>query len=114
MIIPLAHRADQTQEYYFSVKLAEVRRLQAAGHDVINLGIGNPDLMPSSNTIDALIKSVQQPTAHGYQPYKGTPRFARPSLRFTAIPTALRSTLIRKFCHSLAPKKALLTSRSPF
>ena len=75
MIIPLAHRADQTQEYYFSVKLAEVRRLQAAGHDVINLGIGNPDLMPSSNTIDALIKSAQQPTSHGYQPYKGTPAF---------------------------------------
>lgn len=73
MIIPLAHRADQTQEYYFSVKLAEVRRLQAAGHDVINLGIGNPDLMPSANTINALIQSAQQPTSHGYQPYKGTP-----------------------------------------
>ena len=72
MIIPLAHRADQTQEYYFSVKLAEVRRLQAAGHDVINLGIGNPDLMPSANTLDALIQSVQQPASHGYQPYKGT------------------------------------------
>ncbi|GAB3895929.1 pyridoxal phosphate-dependent aminotransferase [Spirosoma agri] len=75
MIIPLAHRADQTQEYYFSVKLAEVRRLQAAGHDIINMGIGNPDLMPSANTLDALVQSVQQPTAHGYQPYKGTPGF---------------------------------------
>ncbi len=73
MIIPLAHRANQTQEYYFSVKLAEVRRLQAAGHDVINIGIGNPDMMPSANTLDALIKSAQQPTSHGYQPYKGTP-----------------------------------------
>lgn len=73
MIIPLALRADQTQEYYFSVKLAEVRRLQAAGHDIINLGIGNPDLMPSANTLDALVHSVQQPTSHGYQPYKGTP-----------------------------------------
>lgn len=72
MIIPLAHRADQTQEYYFSVKLAEVRRLQAAGHDIINLGIGNPDMMPSANTIDALIQSAQQPSSHGYQPYKGT------------------------------------------
>ena len=40
MIIPLAHRADQTQEYYFSVKLAEVRRLIASGHDVINIGTG--------------------------------------------------------------------------
>ncbi|GAB3023297.1 pyridoxal phosphate-dependent aminotransferase [Spirosoma pulveris] len=82
MIIPLAQRADQTQEYYFSVKLAEVRRLQAAGHDVINLGIGNPDLMPSDNTIEALIKSVQQPASHGYQPYKGTPGLRQAIARF--------------------------------
>ena len=73
MIIPLAHRAHQTQEYYFSVKLAEVRQLQAAGHDIINLGIGNPDMMPSANTLEALNKSAQQPASHGYQPYKGTP-----------------------------------------
>jgi LL-diaminopimelate aminotransferase len=73
MIIPLAHRANQTQEYYFSVKLAEVRQLQAAGHDIINLGIGNPDMMPSASTLETLNRSAQQPTSHGYQPYKGTP-----------------------------------------
>lgn len=84
MIIPLAHRADQTQEYYFSVKLTEVRRLQAAGNDVINLGIGNPDLMPSANTIDALVQSAQQPTAHGYQPYKGTPGLRKAIVQFYA------------------------------
>lgn len=84
MIIPLAHRADQTQEYYFSVKLAEVRRLQAAGHDVINLGIGNPDLMPSANTLDALVNAAQQPTAHGYQPYKGTPALRQGIAQFYA------------------------------
>ncbi|MVM33130.1 aminotransferase class I/II-fold pyridoxal phosphate-dependent enzyme [Spirosoma sp. HMF4905] len=82
MIIPLALRADQTQEYYFSVKLAEVRRLQAAGHDIINLGIGNPDLMPSANTIDALIQSAQQPTSHGYQNYKGTLQLRQAISRF--------------------------------
>lgn len=75
MIIPLAHRANQTQEYYFSVKLAEVRRLVAAGHDVINIGIGNPDMMPSEATLDALTESARQANAHGYQPYKGTPAF---------------------------------------
>ncbi|WP_338875130.1 aminotransferase class I/II-fold pyridoxal phosphate-dependent enzyme [Spirosoma sp. SC4-14] len=84
MIIPLAHRADQTQEYYFSVKLAEVRRLQAAGHDIINLGIGNPDMMPSANTIDALIQSAQQPSSHGYQPYKGTAGLRRAIAQFYA------------------------------
>ncbi|WP_234734740.1 pyridoxal phosphate-dependent aminotransferase [Tellurirhabdus bombi] len=73
MIIPLAQRAQQTQEYYFSIKLAEVRKLTAAGHDVINIGIGNPDMMPSDPTIQALTHSVQLPSSHGYQSYKGTP-----------------------------------------
>ena len=71
MIISLAQRAGQAQEYYFSVKLAEVRKLQAAGHDVINMGIGNPDQMPSEATLEALAQSVAQPANHGYQPYKG-------------------------------------------
>jgi aspartate/methionine/tyrosine aminotransferase len=84
MIIPLAQRADQTQEYYFSVKLAEVRQLLAQGHDVINIGIGNPDMMPSAATLDALNKSAQQPTAHGYQSYKGTPALRQAIARFYA------------------------------
>ncbi len=75
MIIPLAHRANQAQEYYFSIKLAEVRKLVAAGHDVINIGIGNPDMMPSEATLDALTQTAQQPNAHGYQSYKGIPAF---------------------------------------
>lgn len=73
MIISLAKRAKQAQEYYFSVKLAEVRQLLAAGHDVINMGIGNPDQTPSEATIDALTKAAFQPNSHGYQSYKGTP-----------------------------------------
>jgi LL-diaminopimelate aminotransferase len=73
VIIPLAQRAQQTQEYYFSIKLAEVRKLVAAGHNVINIGIGNPDMMPSDNTIQALTRSAQLALSHGYQSYKGTP-----------------------------------------
>lgn len=73
MIIPLAHRANQAQEYYFSIKLAEVRKLVAAGHDVINIGIGNPDMMPSAATVDALTQTAQLTNAHGYQSYKGIP-----------------------------------------
>ncbi|GAB3642775.1 pyridoxal phosphate-dependent aminotransferase [Spirosoma arcticum] len=84
MIIPVAHRADQTQEYYFSVKLAEVRKLIAAGHDVINIGIGNPDMMPSEATLDALSASARQPNAHGYQSYKGIPAFRAAIARFYA------------------------------
>ncbi|RDB02354.1 pyridoxal phosphate-dependent aminotransferase [Runella aurantiaca] len=73
MIISLAQRATQAQEYYFSVKLAEVRKLISAGHDVINMGIGNPDQSPSEATIEALHRSALQAGSHGYQSYKGIP-----------------------------------------
>ncbi|NIJ55783.1 pyridoxal phosphate-dependent aminotransferase [Dyadobacter arcticus] len=75
MIIDTAQRTKQTSEYYFSVKLAEVRKLIAEGNDVINLGIGNPDMMPSQKTLIALSEAAQKPQAHGYQPYVGTPAF---------------------------------------
>ncbi|WP_426292046.1 pyridoxal phosphate-dependent aminotransferase [Dyadobacter endophyticus] len=77
MIIETAQRTRQTSEYYFSVKLAEVRKLIAEGHDVINLGIGNPDMMPSVETLEALTTAAYQPQAHGYQPYTGTPAFRK-------------------------------------
>jgi LL-diaminopimelate aminotransferase len=75
MIIETAQRTRQTSEYYFSVKLAEVRKLVAEGHDVINLGIGNPDMMPSEQTLQALTEAAKKPLAHGYQPYVGTQNF---------------------------------------
>lgn len=40
---------------------------------VINLGIGSPDLSPSTMTIDALVQSANNPANHGYQNYKGIP-----------------------------------------
>jgi len=75
MIIETAQRTRQTSEYYFSVKLAEVRKLIAEGHDVINLGIGNPDMMPSEQTLTTLSEAALKPQAHGYQPYVGTVSF---------------------------------------
>lgn len=47
--------------------------MQEAGCDVINMGIGSPDLMPSEETIAALCQSAHAPDSHGYQPYKGIP-----------------------------------------
>lgn len=75
MIIETAQRTRQTSEYYFSVKLTEVRKLIGEGHDVINLGIGNPDMMPSEQTIEALSEAAHKPLAHGYQSYIGTITF---------------------------------------
>lgn len=75
MIIQAAERLNQVQEYYFSKKLNEIRLLNAQGKDIINLGIGSPDLPPSAETIEALITTAQADNTHGYQSYTGIPEF---------------------------------------
>ncbi len=68
-----ADRLNSVQEYYFSRKLREVRGLVARGKDIINMGIGSPDLAPPPKVVEALTQSVTHPTAHKYQSYQGTP-----------------------------------------
>src|SRR5690348_15239956 len=72
-MIRFAKRIERVEEYYFSRKLAEVRKLDAQGTPVINLGIGSPDLPPSQAAIDALESTARKPGSHGYQNYKGVP-----------------------------------------
>jgi len=75
MIIQVADRLQKTKEYYFSSKMKELEKLRSEGRDIINIAIGNPDLMPSRSTLDELIKSVNNPELHGYPPYRGIPQF---------------------------------------
>lgn len=68
-----ANRLNTIEEYYFSKKLKEVADMNAKGKNVINLGVGSPDLPPSEKTIEALTESANDFNAHGYQPYVGIP-----------------------------------------
>lgn len=72
-IIP-ADRLNTVQEYYFSTKLREVAEMNAAGKNVISLGIGSPDLPPSEETVRTLSESAAKNDAHGYQPHVGIPQ----------------------------------------
>lgn len=66
-----AKRLEKVQEYYFSQKLREVAKLRADGRDIINLGIGSPDLPPPPKVVEALNTALSSNGAHQYQPYKG-------------------------------------------
>ncbi len=68
-----ATRLQGLEEYYFSRKLEEIRHLRNEGHDVINLGIGSPDLPPSEAVISALTNAAADPSNHAYQSYRGLP-----------------------------------------
>ena len=77
MNIPIASRLAHTGEYYFSRKLRELAVLNAAGANIISLGIGSPDLPPHPSVTAALAATAAQLTAHGYQGYQGTPALRR-------------------------------------
>ena len=66
-----AKRMDNFSEYYFSKKLKEIQALGESGKSIINLGIGNPDLMPPPEASRHFNESIGNRTAHGYQPYNG-------------------------------------------
>jgi len=55
--------------------IAEVNAMRAAarsrGEDIIDLGMGNPDLPPPQHVIDKLCEVAMKPDAHGYSASKG-------------------------------------------
>ncbi len=69
----LAKRLDGIGEYYFSQKLREIDELNKQGKNIINLGIGSPDLPPHPDVIKVLQDESAKPNVHAYQSYKGSP-----------------------------------------
>lgn len=69
----VAKRLNGIGEYYFSQKLREIDELNKAGRNVINLGIGSPDLPPHPDVIKILQEESAKPNVHAYQSYKGSP-----------------------------------------
>ena len=68
-------RLDSISEYYFSKKLREVRYLIDKGKDIINLGIGSPDLLPPKSSIKSMTNALNQENAHKYQSYNGIKKY---------------------------------------
>jgi len=73
ILIKVASRLDGIEEYYFSHKLRQIDEMNKAGKQVINLGIGSPDLPPHPDVINTLQEEAAKPNQHGYQNYKGSP-----------------------------------------
>ena len=71
-MIKVAERLNHIEEYYFSKKLREVKKLEMDGKPIINMGIGSPDILPPKKISESLEKSLNHKNAHRYQSYKGT------------------------------------------
>lgn len=68
-----ADRVSHVQEYYLQKKMKEVAELNAAGHNIISLGIGGPDRMPAEAVVETLCETARRSDAHSYQLGTGLP-----------------------------------------
>jgi LL-diaminopimelate aminotransferase len=97
-MIQTADRINLVQEYYFSQKLKEIAALNTEGKNIINLGIGSPDLPPHPNVIKALTDNALSPKNHAYQSYVGLP----------ALREAIADWYVRYFGVKLNPLNEVL------
>ena len=71
------HRIKRLPPYVF----AEVNRLKAAararGADIIDLGMGNPDMPTPQHIVDKLVETINKPRTHRYSASKGIPGLRR-------------------------------------
>ncbi|MGE3228041.1 MAG: LL-diaminopimelate aminotransferase [Hyphomicrobium sp.] len=78
------HRIKRLPPYVF----AEVNRLKAAartrGADIIDLGMGNPDLPTPQHIVDKLVETVTKPRTHRYSASKGIPGLRRAQAAYYA------------------------------
>lgn len=71
----IADRLKNLPPYFFVGVNRRVAEKRAAGIDIVNLSMGNPDLAPPAYIIEALYRAAQNPTYHGYAGYYGIPAF---------------------------------------
>jgi alanine-synthesizing transaminase len=78
------HKTRRLPPYVFE----QVNRLKAsaraAGADIIDLGMGNPDLPTPKGIVDKLIETVRDPRTHRYSSSKGIPGLRRAQAAYYA------------------------------
>lgn len=75
LVDPQAKRMNSLGEYFFSRAHKKIDQLASTGKQVINLGIGSPDLAPSPLVIKELTEKASDSSMHTYPSYSGLPAF---------------------------------------
>jgi LL-diaminopimelate aminotransferase len=93
-----AQRLANTPVFPFARWNEQVQAIRQCGMDVIRLDIGNPDLPPPEEVIEALCQSARQSGHHGYPDYRGLP----------ALREAIAGYYRRRFGVGLDPDTGIL------
>jgi alanine-synthesizing transaminase len=94
------YRIKRLPPYVFAEVNALKARARAAGRDVIDLGMGNPDGATPDHIVKKLIEAVQNPKAHGYSVSRGIAGLRRAYAAYYA----------RRFDVALDPESEIITT----
>ena len=84
MNIKPSERVASVQEYYLQRKMKEVAAPNAAGADIVSLGVGGPDMPPPPAAVETLCAEARRASTHGYQVTAGIREYRDAWARFYA------------------------------
>ena len=67
------HSIRRLPPYVFAEVNAMKARARAAGDDIIDFGMGNPDTPAPAHVVDKLVETVRDPRTHRYSNSRGIP-----------------------------------------
>lgn len=94
------HRIRRLPPYVFAEVNKAKAAARAAGEDIIDLGMGNPDSAPPAHVVQKLVETVGDPRAHGYSVSRGIPGLRR----------AMASYYERRFNVSVDPETEVIAT----
>ena len=97
-MMPIAHRLTRLPPYLFAKIDAAKRAARAAGRDLVDLGVGDPDTATPAFIINAMAQAIRDPANHRYALDQGMP----------ALRHAIAAWYHRRFRVTLDPEREIL------
>jgi len=93
-----AERIAGFKPYFFATLNQKINELKKKGVSIIRLDMGSPDLPPTDEIIDVMVKNARDPRQHGYSALGGPPAFKQ----------ACADYYLKRFNVKLDPTKEVL------
>jgi alanine-synthesizing transaminase len=104
---PEFHRIRRLPPYVFAEVNQMKAKARAAGRDIIDLGMGNPDSPTPRHIVDKLIETARDPKAHRYSTSRGIPGLRRALAGYYARRFGVRLDPETEVCVTLGSKEGL-------
>ncbi len=101
------HRIKRLPPYVFAEVNAMKAKARAAGKDIIDFGMGNPDLPTPAHIVDKLTEVARDPKAHGYSASQGIKGLRKAFVNYYQRRFNVDLDMNKEVCVTLGSKEGL-------